>query len=123
MAYHSITRSWHKERFAESNRIPSLLSQTSQDQRLQSRSLLPLDLFRIPTFFHSGLRFFPSGTLQGWKSQIKGLAKLDELGDAGAEEHIAFEADDSGLDLGDCVLLPALNSIQNRPNLSDRRAQ
>ena len=122
-AYHSITRSWHKERFAESKRIPSLLSQTSRDQRLQSRSLLPLDIFRIPTFFASGLRFFPSGTLQDWKSQIKSLAKLDELGDTEAEEHIAFEADNFDLDLGDGVLHPALNSIQSLPNLSDRRAQ
>jgi hypothetical protein len=122
-AYHSIATSWHKERSTTSKRIPSLSSSTSPVQRLQSRSLVPLDIFRLPTFVTSGLRFFPNATLQNWKSQIKGLVTLDELDDAETEERIAFESDDFGLDLGDGALHPTLNSLQGIPNLADLRSQ
>ena len=67
-AYHSITTSWHKERFAAGKRIPSLSCRTNLVQRLQSRSLLPLDIFQLPKFATSSLRFFPNATLQNWKA-------------------------------------------------------
>jgi hypothetical protein len=76
--YHSIATSWEKERITASKRIPSL-SLAKKIRSLQSRSLLPLDVFRIPTFDTSGLRFIHNMTLQNWKSRIKGLVGLDEL--------------------------------------------
>jgi hypothetical protein len=117
-AYHSITTSWHKERLATSNRIPSLPSGTSPIQRLQSRTLLPLDIFRLPRSTTSGLRFFPNTTLQRWQLQIKTVARFDELNDTEADD-----VNDFNLDFGDGVLLPTLDTTESIPNLSDRRAQ
>jgi hypothetical protein len=123
-AYHSIATSWGKERITASKRIPSL-SPAKKIRSLQSRSLLPLDVFQIPTFDTSGLRFIHNMTLQNWKSQIKGLVGLDELENTEAEDRIAFETENFDVDLGDSVLRPTLNlsSIETLPNLSDRRAQ
>ena len=45
LAYHSITTSWRKELLAASKRITSLSSRTNPVQCLQSRSLVPLDIF------------------------------------------------------------------------------
>lgn len=59
-AYHSIATSWRKELHAASQRIPFLSSKAHLVQCLQSRSLVPLDIFRLPTFTTSGIRFFPN---------------------------------------------------------------
>lgn len=123
MAYHSVTTSWHKEHFAESKRIPSLSSPTSLVKRLQSRNLLPLDVFQIPAFSTLGIRFLPTATLQQWKSQIKALAKFDEPDDADIEDQVTFDLDDFNLDFDNGILRPTLNSTESLPNLSDRRAQ
>src|SRR5439155_1725804 len=102
MAFHSITNSWQKERFTASKRIPSLLPTSSQIQRLRVQNLLPFDIFQSPTYASSGLKFFPSATLQNWQLQIKGLIRLEELDDdPETQEHISFEADDFSFDFGD----------------------
>jgi len=115
--------SWHKEGLATSKCIPSLQSRSNQIQRLQARNLLPLDIFRLPTYTTSGLRFFPGATLQQWESQIKGLSKYDDIDDMDPEERIDFEVDNFNVDLGDGALHPALNSIESVPNLAYRRLQ
>jgi len=122
-AYHSIAISWRKELLAANKRIPSLSSRTNPVQRLQSRSLMPLDIFRLPAFATSGLRFFSNAALENWKSHIKGLARLDELEDIETEEHIVFEGDDLCLDLGDGTFYPTLSSIPDMPNLADLRSR
>lgn len=122
-AYHSIATSWRKGLFAASKRIPSLSSRTNPVHSLQSRSLVSLDIFRLPTFTTSGLRFFPNTTLENWKSQIKGLARLDEPDESETEECIAFESEDFGLDLGDGTLHPTLSSLQDVPNSTDLRSR
>ncbi len=122
-AYHSIAISWRKELLAANKRIPSLSSRTNPVQRLQSRSLMPLDIFRLPAFATSGLRFFSNAALENWKSHIKGLARLDELEDIETEEHIVFEGDDLCLDLGDGIFHPTLSSLQAMLNLADLRSR
>ena len=117
-ACHSITMSWHKEGLATSKCIPSLQSRSNQIQRLQARNLLPLDIFRLPTYTTSGLRFFPGATLQQWESQIKGFSKYDNIDDIDPEEHITFEVDNFNMDLDDSTLHPTLNSIESIPNLA-----
>ena len=124
-AYHSIATSWRKELLAASKHIPSLSSRTNAIQHLQSRSLVPLDIFQVPTFATSGIRFFPNATLETWKSQIKIFTRHDQLDDVETDERIAFEDNDFTLDLGDGTLHPTLNSlqIQDMPNLADLRSR
>ena len=117
-ACHSITMSWHKEGLATGKRIPSLQSRSSQILCLRTQNLLPLDIFRLPTYTTSGLRFIPKATLQQWESRIKGLTKYDDLDDMDPEERIAFEVDNFNVDLGDGALYPVLNSIESVPNLA-----
>src|SRR5436190_15678137 len=100
-AYHTISTSWHKESLATSKHIPSLLPKSSHVQHLQSRSLIPLDIFRLPTYATSGLRYFSNTTLQleDWQLHIKGLTKLDDShNDMEPEERSAFGVDDFNLD-------------------------
>ena len=115
--------SWHKEGLATGKCIPSLQSRSSQILCLRIQNLLPLDIFRLPTYTTSGLRFIPKATLQQWESRIKGLTKYDDLDDMDPEERIAFEVDNFNVDLGDGALYPALNSIESVPNLAYRRLQ
>ena len=122
-AFHSIAISWHKEGLAAGKRIPSLLPGTSRVQRLQSQNLLPFDIFRLLTYTTSGLRFFPSATLQSWESQSTGLIQLNDTEDIESEERAAFEVDDFDLYLGDGALYPTLNSVGSILNLADRRSQ
>jgi hypothetical protein len=122
-AYHSVAMSWRKESLIAGQRIPTLLSGTTQARALQLENLLPLDIFRLNTYATSGLRFFPPVTLQHWESQIKGLVKFDETEDVGTEERLAYEIDDFDLDIGDGVLHPILDSPESAPNVADRRSQ
>ncbi|KAH7120149.1 hypothetical protein B0J13DRAFT_166144 [Dactylonectria estremocensis] len=122
-AYHSIATSWRKELHAASQRIPFLSSKAHLIQCLQSRSLVPLDIFRLPTFTTSGIRFFPNPTLESWKLQIKGLATRDELDNIEPEERITLDGDNFGPDLGDGTFHPTLSSLQAIPNLMNLRSQ
>ena len=44
-AYYNISTSWYKGGLATGKHIPSLLPRSSRVQHLQSRSLIPLDIF------------------------------------------------------------------------------
>jgi hypothetical protein len=117
--YSFISTSLHKEVLAVGERIPSLLLRSSQVQRLQLESFVPLDIFGLTT---SRPRSFPTPTLQQWKSQIKRMKDIDDIE---PEERIAFETDDFDLDLGDGngALRPNLNFEENIPNLADLRSR
>ena len=121
-AYYNISTSWYKGGLATSKHIPSLLPRSSRVQHLQSRSLIPLDIFRLPTYSTSDLRYFSNTTLQDWESHIKGLTKLDDSDDMEPEERSAFEVDDFNLDLGNGALYPTLNSAESIPNLTDQHS-
>ena len=121
-AYHSIVTSWHKEGLTAGKCILSLSPRSNQIQRLQLQSLLPLDIFRLPTYNTSGLRFFPRTTLQEWESHIKGLTKLDEIDDMDPEDHI-LSTDGFNLNLGDGTLHPTMNLVENIRNLVDWQSQ
>jgi PIF1-like helicase len=117
-AYHSTALSWHKESLIAAQRIPNILSGTDHARLMQPESLLPLDIFQLPTHASSGLKYFPATTLQQWDSQIKKLAKPDDT-----DEPVAFDFDDFNLDLGDGILHPILESTDSISNLADRRLQ
>ena len=117
-AYHSIALSWHKESLIAAQRIPNILSGTDHARIMQPESLLPLDIFQLPTHASSGLKYFPATTLQQWDSQIKKLAKPDDT-----DEPVAFDFDDFNLDLGDGILHPILELTDSISNLADRRLQ
>jgi len=122
LAYHSITSSWHKEDLAIGKHTSFLLSELRPACSLQLRSLFPLDASQLSTNTVSGLRYFPNTTLEQWKLQIKGLTDLNGLGNMEAEERTAF-VNDLGLDLGDGILHPILNSVEGIQNLAHRRSQ
>jgi len=124
-ACYSIARSWHNEGRIASQRIPSLISMSNQIQ-LQPRNILPLDIFRLPSYKSSGLQFVPEATLQQWKSQIKGITTPDDVDDMEideAEEHITLENSSLNVDSQGGALYPTLNSLEGIPNITDRRSQ
>ena len=104
-------------------RIPTLLSTKSPIQHLQLRNLLPLNIFQLPTYASSSLKFFPSSTLEHWQSYIKNISKLDESNNTETDEHIAFGIDDFDPDLNDGALYPTLSLEDNIATQADRRSQ
>ena len=114
---HTVT-----ETLITAQRIPALLSETCSRQ-LELENLQPLDIFRLPTHATSGLKFFPTTTLECWKSHIKGLEKFSSNDNLTTETHLSFELDDFNLDLEDGILHPLLNISKDIPNLPDRRSQ
>jgi hypothetical protein len=122
-AYHSTTRSWDKDRLIAGRRISTLLSGTARARTLELNSLQPVDVFRPPTHATSGLRFFPTTTLQCWESRVKGLVRLSEADDSTAEARLAFELDGFNIDVRDGIIHPLLNVVDGIPNLADHRSQ
>lgn len=110
-AYHSIATSWRKELYAASQRILFLSSKAHFVQYLQSRSLVPLDIFQLPIFTTSSIRFFPNPTLESWKLQIKGLITRNKLDNIEPEERIALEGDNFDPDLSDSTFYPTLSLL------------
>jgi len=122
-AYYSIARSWYRENQLIGKRIPILLSRKGPVQRLQLENLLPLDIFRLPTYSTSGLRFFPDTTLQLWQSWIKGFTKLNKIDTMKAGEELAFDVDDFNYNLADNALHPSLTFEDSTPNLVGKRSR
>ena len=122
-AYLSIARSCYQEGLNIGKHIPTLLSRRSPVRHLQLQNLLPLDIFQLPTYATSGLKFFPSDTLQHWQSCIKNISKLDELDDIETEEHIAFGFDDFDPDLNNGALYPTLDLEENIENQTEQCSQ
>ena len=118
-AYLSIARSSHQKGLMIGKRIPTLLSTKSPIQHLQLRNLLPLNIFQLPTYASSGLKFFPSSTLEHWQSYIKNISKLDESNNIETDEHIVFGIDDFDPDLNDGTLYPTLGLEDNIATQAD----
>jgi hypothetical protein len=95
------------------------LSRNHQIPLLQLDALIPLDIFRLPTYLTSGLRFFPTSTLQNWNLQIKNLTKIDETHDLEAGT-LQFETD---FDFDNSILQPILNFENSVLNLDKQSFQ
>jgi Helitron helicase-like domain at N-terminus/PIF1-like helicase len=117
-AYHSIARSSYRDFAAAAQHYPGLLADIHPAPVLRARSLLPLDIFRLPSHASSGLQYFPPATLQRWQLQLKIAGKADD-----PDDDPAPDMDDFNLDSGDGILHPALAPIDSIPNLADRRQQ
>ena len=64
-AYYCIAKSWHMESIHLGQRILLLLSEKNYQTSLcLSEGLLPQDIFQLPTYSLSDLRFFLTTTLQ-----------------------------------------------------------
>jgi hypothetical protein len=121
-AYHSIAKSSHREFAIAAQQFPNLLAEIRPAPDLQARSLLPLDIFRLPSHASSGLQYFPLTTLQRWQLQLKIARKLDDPDDP--DDDPAPDMDDFNVDSGDGILHPALApAVDTIPNLASRRLQ
>ena len=119
--YHSIAKSWHREFTFAAQQFPNLFTDIRPAPDLQAKSLLPFDIFRLPShdLNSSGLQYPPPATLQRWQLQLKIAGKLDDPDDP--DDDPAPDMDDFNLVSGDGILHPALASIDTIPNLANRR--
>jgi hypothetical protein len=114
-AYYPITKSWHVQSSITAQRISILsVSEPTPAPILRPANLLPLDIFLLPSYTTSGLKYLPSSTLQQWEMRIKGLVKFDEIDDLTSEERLAYGIDDFDLDVTDGMLYPTLSLTNPR---------
>ena len=90
---------------------------------MQLQRLLHLNVFDLPSYTTSSLKFVSSATLQDWQSRIKHFTKCNEIDGIIVENQIAFEIDDFNLTQGDRILHPALDLVESIPYLEDQQAQ
>ncbi|KFZ23650.1 hypothetical protein V502_01866 [Pseudogymnoascus sp. VKM F-4520 (FW-2644)] len=123
-AYYSIAKSWCIQSSITAQRISTLsVSWPSQAPILRPANLIPLDIFQLPSYKTSCLKYLPSSTLQHWEIRIKGLVRLDETDDLTTEERLAYGIDDFDPDITDGMLHPTLGVAEQPPDLTDQRSE
>lgn len=123
-AYYSIAKSWHDRDSITAQRMSILsASEPAPAPILYPANLVPLDIFLLPSYATSGLKYLPSSTLQQWEMRIKGLVKFDEIDDLTTEERLTYGIDDFDLDATDGMLYPTLGVADQPPDPTNRRSE
>jgi hypothetical protein len=123
-AYHTISKAWYRETLVTSRRIPPLLHAIDRMRSLSLQNLQPLDIFNIPAFESSGLRFLPPSTLQAWEFQLKCCINPSSEGSPDGEAGaFGFPLDDFDIHVEDGILHPTLANTDTILATEDLQSQ
>ena len=121
-AYHSISKSWDRETLVTGRRIPTLLRGTARTRHRLLENLQPLDICHSRAYQTSGLKFFPSSTLQGWGDHLKSVAKFGEGDIDDSSAGSTFQLDDFNFGFEDGILQPILTASDMISNVAGSRS-